>query len=102
MTPEENRHMPESPDQDVREDHGGAPNLTIIVNGRERTVREKELTYEALVALAFDPVPSGPNVLITVTFRKGQSGQQGSVVQGGEPVKVHNRMIFNVTATDKS
>lgn len=79
-----------------------AKETTITVNGRDRTVTSKELTYEDLLPLAFNPVPTGPNVLITVTYRKGENGKQGSLVAGSEPVKVHEKMIFNVTATDKS
>ena len=75
---------------------------TIIVNTREKVVTEKELTFAQVVALAFDPVPSGPYIVITVTYRRGHGNKpEGSLVEG-ETVKVKDGMVFNVTATDKS
>ena len=77
--------------------------VTIIINGTEQTVSKKEeLTFDEIVRLAFSPVPTGDNILITVAYRRGHSSKpQGTVVPGGS-VKVVNHMIFDVTATDKS
>ena len=76
--------------------------LTIIVNGRQKVVTEKELSFGEIAALAFDNPPTGPNIVFTVTFRRGQGNKpEGSLVDG-ETVKVKDGMIFNVTATDKS
>ncbi|ROS38498.1 multiubiquitin [Amycolatopsis thermoflava] len=33
----------------------------VIVNGRTRVVTSSELTFDEVVGLAYDPVPSGPN-----------------------------------------
>jgi len=78
-------------------------NVTIIVNGREKQVEKGELSYEEVVNLAYDnKPPQGDNVVITVTYSKGEGGKQGTLLPGGEPVKVKKGMIFNVTATDKS
>ena len=75
---------------------------TIIVNGRRKEVRAKELSFEEVVNLAFENnPPSGPNVVITVTFSKGEDGKQGTLLPGGS-VKLKEGMVFNVTATDKS
>lgn len=75
---------------------------TIIVNTREKIVTEKELTFAQILALAFDPVPSGPNIVITVTFRRGHGNKPEGTLVAGETVKTKDGMIFNVTATDKS
>ena len=76
--------------------------ITIVVNGREKTVDDKVLTFAAVVALAFDPVPSGPNVGFTVTYRRGHGNKpEGSMVEG-DTVRVKDGMIFNVSVTDKS
>lgn len=76
--------------------------VTIIVNGRAKSVSEKEISFTEVVALAFDNVPSGPNIEFTVTYRRGHGDKpEGSLVDGGT-VKVKEGMIFNVTATDKS
>lgn len=95
-------------DEDRRDDdHGGQggqqeKETTIIVNGRERTVTGKEVTFDQLVALAFDTPPTGENIVFTITFRRGHGNKpEGSVLEG-ESVKVKKGMIFNVTPTDKS
>jgi len=82
-------------------EHSHEP-VTIIVNGRPKEVAEKELTFEEVVNLAYnnDP-PQGPNVVITVTYSKGDGGKQGSLLPGHH-VKVKAGMVFNVKATDKS
>jgi hypothetical protein len=77
--------------------------ITIIVNGRPKEVTEKELTFDEIVNLAYNnEPPSGPDVVITVTYTEGKHGKHGSLVPGGEPVKAKADMVFNVTATDKS
>lgn len=76
--------------------------ITIIVNGREKTVRKKELTFDELVALAFEDPPTGEFICFTITYRKGQGNQPEGTLIEGESVKVKKGMIFNVTATDKS
>jgi len=75
---------------------------TIIVNTREQVVTEKELTFAQVVALAFNPVPSGPYIVITVTYRNGHGNKPEGTLVEGETVKIKKGMIFNVTATDKS
>lgn len=78
--------------------------VTIIVNGRQRTVpKNSELTVAQVVALAFDNPPTGENVEFTITYRKGGSEHrpEGSM-SGNDTVKVKEGTVFNVTATDKS
>ena len=80
---------------------GHEKELTIIVNGRERTVAQRELSFDELVVLAFGP-PNGDSSVYTVTFQKGpEHKEKGSLVQG-ESVKLKSGMIFNVVRTDKS
>lgn len=74
--------------------------IKIIVNGREKTVAGKRLTYAQVVRLAFDPVD--PETIYTVTYKKGPpANPQGSMVEG-DTVKLDCGMIFNVTPTRKS
>ena len=77
--------------------------ITIIVNGREKIVSERELTFDQVVKLAFDNPPYGTNTLFTITYRKSGNEHQpeGHLVEGAT-VKVKKGSIFNVTATDKS
>jgi hypothetical protein len=75
---------------------------TIIVNGRKKDVAAKKLAYEDVVNLAFDNnPPQGENIVITVTYSKGEDGKQGTLLPGKE-VPIKDGMVFNVTATDKS
>lgn len=75
---------------------------TVVVNGREKEVTENELTFEQVVALAFANPPSGDNIVITITYRRGHGNKpEGTLLPGGS-VKVKDGMIFNVTATNKS
>ena len=76
--------------------------VQIVVNGRPKAVTTKELTFDELVHLAYDEVPTGPNVLFTITFRRGHGSKpEGTLVQG-ETLKVKENMIVHVTATDRS
>ena len=75
---------------------------TIIVNGRERIVTSDELSFSAVLALAFDPVPSGPNWEFTVTYRSGAGRPPDGRLRPGGEVKVKDGTVFNATATDKS
>ena len=78
--------------------------VNIIVNGRQKTVEKNaELGVAALVALAFDNPPTGPNVEFTITYRKGGNEHRPEgTLSGDETVKVKEGTVFNVTATDKS
>jgi hypothetical protein len=85
---------------DEHPDHG--PNIRIVVNGREKIVHDHELSFEEVVALAFDDPPSGPQVLITVAYRNAAGHAHDGSLVAGQTVKVKNGTIFDVTATDKS
>jgi len=73
----------------------------VIVNGRPRVVATKELSFLEVVALA-DNLPSGENVVYTVTYRRGHGNKPDGTLTEGRSVKVKEGMIFNVRATDKS
>jgi len=83
---------------------GNDKDVIIIVNGTQKSVdKNKELTYEEVVALAFENPPTGENILITVNYRRGQGNKpEGSLAAGDPSVKVKEGMIFDVTPTDKS
>jgi hypothetical protein len=76
--------------------------VTLIVNGRPKQWTEKKITFEQVVILAFGTYDPNPNKVYTVTYDKGpHQNPEGSMVKG-DKVFVKNKMIFNVTATDKS
>jgi len=85
--------------------HSGAAQkkeFTIIVNGKKKVVAKKELSFDELVALAFNPVPTGPKVLITITYEAGPHENPEGTLPKGQRVKIKDGMIFNVKHTDQS
>jgi hypothetical protein len=75
--------------------------VAIIINGRKFEVTDADLSYEEVVNLRYDNnPPSGPNVLITVTYSRAH-GKGGSLVPG-KSVRVKAGMIFNVIDSDQS
>jgi uncharacterized protein YegP (UPF0339 family) len=87
---------------DLTEDEGMKHERPIIVNGREKIWSQKYISFSELVKLAFGSFNDNPNTCYTVTYSRGcGSKPEGSLVKGQE-VKVKSKMIFNVTATDKS
>ncbi|MBL7894531.1 MAG: multiubiquitin domain-containing protein [Bacteroidia bacterium] len=76
--------------------------VVIIVNGRERSWDKRTITFEEVVKLAFDNYMDNGTTLYTVTYKKGpEQNPEGTMVKG-DKVFVKNKMIFNVTSTDKS
>lgn len=76
--------------------------VTIFVNTREHQVEKAEISFEELVALALNPVPSGPYIVLTVTYHRGHGNKPSGDLLPGGTVKVKDGMIFDVTATDRS
>ncbi len=77
--------------------------FTVIVNAEAKEVEKNRLTYEDVVKLAdFEVPPPGSNILITVDYGMGPAeNPQGSLRQG-QAVRLKTRMVFDVTATDRS
>lgn len=76
---------------------GHQDEVNIIVNGRPRKVAQQVVSFEDIVALAFNPVP--PNAFFTVTYSHGNDG--GSLTAGNS-VPIRNGMKFDVTETGQS
>jgi Multiubiquitin len=76
--------------------------ITIFLNAERKEVTQKVLTYADVVFLEWgDSPPSGPNVQITITFKKAEKPHEGSLLPGSR-VEVKDGTRFNVRATDKS
>jgi Multiubiquitin len=69
----------------------------IIVNGRPKKVPGPSISFEQVVALAFNPIPL--NAFFTVTWSHGNHG--GSLTPG-KSVDLQNGMKFDVTETGQS
>lgn len=71
--------------------------INIIVNGRPKKVPGPSVSFEQIVAIAFNPVPS--NAFFTVTWSHGNEG--GSLTPN-HTVPVKNGTKFDVTETGQS
>lgn len=76
--------------------------ITIVVNGTQKTVQKEDYTFDEIVKLAYENPPYGDNTLFTVTYRRGHGNKPEGILAPGESVKLKDGMIFDVTATDKS
>ncbi|MGH3628903.1 MAG: multiubiquitin domain-containing protein [Sciscionella sp.] len=76
--------------------------MTIVVNGEPHDVPKDEITFDEVVALAYPGGPQGPNIIYSVTYRKGPDHKPKGILAEGGSVKVKNGMIFDVRVTDKS
>lgn len=75
--------------------------VTIFVNTRPHEVPKGDVSFEAVVKLAYPSAPPGANIGYTVTYQRAQGNKDGVLV-AGQSVKVKEGMIFDVTATDLS
>ena len=83
--------------------HSGAPKLyNIKVNGKKKTVTMKRFTFDQLVDLAFNPRPTGPNIMFTITYGNGPKANPEGELLPGHSVKIKDEMVFCVTPTDRS
>ena len=76
--------------------------VSIIVNGREKTVPKREISFEDLIKLAYENPPTGEFICFTVAYRKEPARHKTGTLTEGETVKIKKGMIFDVTFTDKS
>jgi hypothetical protein len=78
------------------------PCMVIIVNGREKEWCKEKICFDEVVRLAFEDYVENAETVYTVTYKRGpHQNPEGSIVKG-ECVYVKAKMIFNVTATNKS
>jgi hypothetical protein len=73
----------------------------IYVNGRERHVDKRVLTFSDLVALDPNPPPPGPDVEYTITFFDAVQPMKGNLGPKDEVV-IKDGTRFNVRGTNRS
>lgn len=77
--------------------------VTIIVNGRPKTVPKKEeLTFDEIVLLAFPNPVTGDGAQYTVQYTRGEGKKPSGTLVEGQSVKVKDGMEFDVTPTNRS
>lgn len=74
----------------------------VIVNAREKAWSNEKISFDDVVKLAYGEVSTNTNVIYTINYKRGvPSKPEGSMVKG-EVIYVKNKMIFNVTQTNRS
>ena len=58
--------------------------VTIIVNGTQKTVDKDDLTYDEVVHLAFETPPYGENTLFSVSYVRGHGHKPEGILAPGE------------------
>lgn len=76
--------------------------ITLIVNGRPKPWIERTITFEQVVVLAFGSFDPNPDKVYTVTYDKGTHENPDGTMVKDDKVFVKDKMVFNVTCTDKS
>lgn len=74
----------------------------IIVNGRQKTAEKRKLSFNDLVKLAYDPVPTGTEVGFVITYAHGPHHNPEGSLSMRETVRIKNGMVFDVTPIDRS
>ncbi len=82
-------------------DWGDKHDFEIIVNGRAKRVTSREVSFQEVLSLAFNPVPTGPGIIFTVTYRHAAGDRKEGTLLPGETVEVRDGTIFNASYTDK-
>ncbi|MFN3149859.1 multiubiquitin domain-containing protein [Bremerella sp.] len=76
--------------------------ITIIVRGRPRKVSGRHISFDEVVALAYNPVRSEPFIVYTVSYSRGPNPNPEGDLYRNQTVKIKEGMVFCVTETDKS
>lgn len=88
--------------EEIKEAEHRHHEITILVNGESFEENEPRLSFEQVVKLAYPVPPSGSCIEFTVTYRNGPSENPKGTLTAGHSVEIKNRMIFDVTPTDRS
>lgn len=80
----------------------GLKEVVIIVNARGKAWSEKTISFEQVVTLAFGTYDNNPDKGYTVTYSRGSESKPEGTMVKGSVVNVKHKMVFDVTATDKS
>lgn len=75
--------------------------IELIVNATPKPWHEESIIYSQVVDLAFPP-PHKPTEIFTVQYSHGPKDNPQGILVAGHSVIVKNRMVFDVSRTDKS
>lgn len=81
---------------------GHDSSVTIIVDGTPHEVEKERISFSEVVTLAYPDYPQHPEIIYSVTYKRGPgSNHEGILAQGGS-VMVKKNMVFNVSRTGQS
>lgn len=84
------------------QNEGKEKQVSIIVNGRPKSVEKEKLSFEEIVSLAFGEYNVNPSVIYTISYSMKDDKKEKGILVPGDSKNVKQGMIFNVTRTDKS
>lgn len=76
--------------------------VTVVFNGRSKTIAKERLTFDDVIAYAFETPPSGDGVQFTIQYTRGHNEKPNGTLLEGDSVMVKDGMEFDVTATNRS
>jgi hypothetical protein len=76
--------------------------IVLVINGEAHEVVETRISFEEVVKLAYPVPPPGQCIEFTVTYRNGPHANPKGTLTIGHSARIKNRMIFDVTPTDRS
>jgi len=82
--------------------HQDHKEITIVINGIAKVIEKERLTFDEIIALAFDNPPTGEGVQFTVQFSRGHSDKPKGTLIEGQSVQTKDGMEFDVTPTNRS
>ncbi|QNA45855.1 multiubiquitin domain-containing protein [Lacibacter sediminis] len=76
--------------------------LVIIVNAEEKVWTDKSISFEQLAEIAYGSYEDNEAITYSITYKRGMGNKpEGSLIKG-QSVQVKDKMIFNVTRTNRS
>ena len=91
-----------------KEDTLDKDTITVIIKGRQQEFSVEELTpdgelsFDQVVGRAYDPLPTGQDIVFEVSYFNGAGRPPQGDLDPGEKVKVQDGTVFNVDYTDRS
>lgn len=74
----------------------------VIVNAKVKPWVKHKISFDEVVILEYGSVSTNPNVIYTIDYVKGVPSKPSGTMVKGEVISVNNKLIFNVTQTNKS
>ena len=74
----------------------------LVVNGEQKTWDEKKISFAQVVKLAFGVYEDNPQVVYSVTYKRGDDSKpEGSMVKG-DTIVVKDNELFHVSKSGES